>query len=145
MPSLAPLRALVERGEHLVEGARAHVQDGAAAGRGLADVGEGCDRIGDHHGVGVAEQILEEVDETVLLDELGADVVQLGHGDGCCLPHVRILVPKQSLSFKFRFRYSASKAVSDTIYQVAYGYGRKSEHHTIFEGKIQEPKMKERA
>ena len=76
---LSPLRAFIERGEHLVEGARAHVQHGATASRGLADVGEGCHRIGNHHGVGVTEQVLEKVDKPVLLDKLGINSIAISN------------------------------------------------------------------
>lgn len=46
----------------------------------------------DHHGVGVRDEILEGVQEALVLHQLGIDVMELGHADGRCLAHIRVLI-----------------------------------------------------
>ena len=56
----------------------------------LGDLGECGHRVGDHHRVRVAEQIVDHVEEALVLHELAVDVVELGDADGRRLAHVGV-------------------------------------------------------
>eukprot|EP00968_Pinguiococcus_pyrenoidosus_P010320 scaffold805_cov251-Pinguiococcus_pyrenoidosus.AAC.5 len=122
---LAPLGALVQRGEELLEHRRRNQHHVRL--RGLGDLAERGHAVGhhlkgrqgveqrlsrplliatprargsappirSHRRVGVADELAELVDEATVLHELRADVVELGHADGGGLAHVGILVAKR--------------------------------------------------
>mmetsp|Transcript_777 Transcript_777/g.3202 ORF Transcript_777/g.3202 Transcript_777/m.3202 type:complete len:716 (+) Transcript_777:454-2601(+) len=90
---LAPLGALVQRGEELLEHRRRNQHHVRL--RGLGDLAERGHAVGHHRRVGVADELAELVDEATVLHELRADVVELGHADGGGLAHVGILVAKR--------------------------------------------------
>ena len=48
--------------------------------------------VGDDHGGGVREQVLEEIKEALVLDQLSIDVVKLGHTHSSCLAHVGVVI-----------------------------------------------------
>lgn len=45
-----------------------------------------------YHWVGVWEELFQLVKEALVLHHGSIDVMQLGHTDGCCLPHIRIFI-----------------------------------------------------
>jgi len=45
-----------------------------------------------HHGVGVCDEVPQGVQEALVLNHLGVDVVELGHTHRGRLPHVRIFI-----------------------------------------------------
>eukprot|EP00964_Phaeocystis_antarctica_P140756 scaffold105646_cov63-Phaeocystis_antarctica.AAC.1 len=89
---LAPLGALVERGEHLLQRRGVDLEDALRRLARLRDLGERGDGVGDHHRVGVAEQVVDHVEEALVLDQLAVDVVQLRHAHRRRLAHIRVLV-----------------------------------------------------
>ena len=89
-PHLPPLGALVEGAQQLGHSGGGEVQHRLAAE--LLDLSQGGDRVGDDHGVGIHQQVLEHVEEAAVLHQLAADVVQLGHAHRRRLAHVRVLV-----------------------------------------------------
>ena len=60
--------------------------------RNLRDLCQGCDGVGDHHGRAVAEEVLEQVQEALVLHQPGVDVVQLCHTHCGRLAHVGVLI-----------------------------------------------------
>ena len=48
-------------------------------------------RFAPHRRVGVADEVPEDLQEALVLDELGVDVVQLCHAHRSGLAHVRVL------------------------------------------------------
>jgi len=58
----------------------------------VGDLAQRRDRIRHHHGIRVADQILEQIQKALLLNQLRVDVIQLGDAHGRRLPHVRVLV-----------------------------------------------------
>ena len=47
-----------------------------------------------HHGVGVGDEVSENVNEALFFHQLGVDVMQLGHADGGSLADVGVVVPQ---------------------------------------------------
>lgn len=89
----SPLCALVESHEELLEGGRGDDECSRLGGR-LGDFGQGLDRIGDHHGVRIANQLLQGLEEAVFYAHGGVQVKELGDADGRRLANVGRLVPQ---------------------------------------------------
>ena len=83
---LSPLGALVQSRKQLLQhrGRDFH----HVPSRRFGYLAEGGDAVGDHGGVGIRDQVVEGLDEAPLLDEVGGDVVELGHAHGRRLPDV---------------------------------------------------------
>ena len=81
---LAPLRALVEGGEQLLQHCGGELQH-VAVGK---DFGQRSHGIGDHHRVGVANQLAELVQEALVAHHAGRNVKQLRHAHGGRFLHI---------------------------------------------------------
>lgn len=95
----APLGALVERHEQLLEH-RARDDQRLGLGRRLADLGQGLHRVGHDGRVGVANHLLQRLEEAVFDAHGRVEVEELGHADGGGLAHVRRFVA-QCLAERF--------------------------------------------
>lgn len=89
---LAPFGALVQRRQQLVDRARVHLDQRAAGRAALVDLGQGGDGVRDDHRVRIGQQLAQLLEEALILDQAGADVVQLRDAHRRGLPHVRVLV-----------------------------------------------------
>lgn len=86
-----PLGALRDGHEQLLEH-RGRDDEGLGLGCGLVDLGQRLDRVGDDHGVRVADELLQDLEEAVLDAHGRVEVEQLGDADGGRLAHVGALV-----------------------------------------------------
>lgn len=46
----------------------------------------------EYHWIAVGQQVLELIEESLVFDERGINVVQLGDANGGCFPHIGVLV-----------------------------------------------------
>ena len=89
----APLRALGDGHEQLLEHHGRH-DERLCLGGGLVDLGQCLDRVGDDHGVRVADELLQDLEEAVLDAHARVEVEQLGDADGRRLAYVGALIAK---------------------------------------------------
>mmetsp|Transcript_15997 Transcript_15997/g.41525 ORF Transcript_15997/g.41525 Transcript_15997/m.41525 type:complete len:1014 (+) Transcript_15997:689-3730(+) len=92
---LAPLGALVQRGQQLHQRAGSHLEHVPPAR--LLDLRQRRHRVGHHHRVAVRQHLLQRVQEAAVLHHLRVDVVQLGDAHGRCLAHVGVVVLEAAL------------------------------------------------
>lgn len=89
-----PFGAFVHGHEQLLQHGGSDQQRPRLGGR-LADFRQRLDRVCDHHGIRVANHLLERLDEAVLDTHCRVQVEKLGHADGGRLAHVGRLVSQR--------------------------------------------------
>lgn len=62
--------------------------------RDFSNLGQSSYGIGNNHGGGVRDKILEQIKKSLVLDQLGVDVMQLSHTYCGSLANIRIIVLK---------------------------------------------------
>lgn len=62
------------------------------SGRDVPNLSQGCYCIGNYHRGRVGQQILQQVQETLILHQLGVDVMELGYAHSSRLTHVWIFI-----------------------------------------------------
>mmetsp|Transcript_27871 Transcript_27871/g.63054 ORF Transcript_27871/g.63054 Transcript_27871/m.63054 type:complete len:226 (+) Transcript_27871:2134-2811(+) len=92
--NLAPLRALVQDVEKLCNGCI--LEHKRFRRPSHADLSQGSDSVGNHHGVSVAKHVVQCLDEALVGHEVRRDFVELGHANGCSLANVRVAVFQSS-------------------------------------------------
>merc|ERR1719452_276143 len=90
--NLAPLSALIESSQELIDDSCVHLNDGFACTAGLINLRQGCNRIGHHHWVGVTQQLLQAIKEALLLHQVSIYIMQLRNRHCGCLPDIGVLV-----------------------------------------------------
>lgn len=88
--NLAPLGAFIQRRqEFLQHGAsdQCHILP-----RGLLNLGEGRHCIRDNCGIGIANEVSENVQKPTVFDHLGGDIIELGDADSSRLAHVGVVI-----------------------------------------------------
>lgn len=80
--ALTPLGALLKGDEKLLEDGGVDLED--LGGGVIGDFAEGGDGVGDDGGILIGNHIVEDIDEALLLDHLGGDIIELAdaHGGG---------------------------------------------------------------
>jgi len=100
--NLAPFRAFIEGGQQLLQHGACDQSDVFSAG--LLNFGESSNGVRDDGGVGITDEIAEDVEETTIFDHFGRDVIELSNAHSSSLSDIRVVItqgPSEGLAEVF--------------------------------------------